>query len=233
MSAVTETTVDAWDALRGLSLALDLVMGRRSGHAQATAALGLAVGRRLDLPAPVLADIALTALLKDAGCAASRPAFTAQVGTDDVAFHRHVFGMERYSPATFAALLWDLQRRQSDKATRRVWGWTNALLGLRIISSSSLSGMPKRPGWRINCVVRSGRLGRSGRSVSIGTARGIRVSCPALRSRSRRGSSRQRSWRPSGAKSLHRRSSRSGCCRSLAHGSIRRWWRRCGPFSPT
>ena len=39
--------------------------------------------------------------------------------------------MERYSPATFAALLWDLQRRQSDKATRRVWGWTHALLGLR------------------------------------------------------------------------------------------------------
>lgn len=126
-----ERQVDAWGALRGLSLALDLVMGRRSGHAQATAALGLMVGRRLGLPAAELADIALTALLKDAGCAASRPAFTVAVGTDDVAFHRHVFAMERYSPATFAALLWDLQRRQSDKATRRVWGWTNALLGLR------------------------------------------------------------------------------------------------------
>jgi len=35
------TPVDLWEALRGLSLALDLVMGRRIGHSQATAQLSL------------------------------------------------------------------------------------------------------------------------------------------------------------------------------------------------
>ncbi len=77
----------------------------------------------------------MTALLKDAGCAASRGSFTASVGVDDVAFHRHVFGMDQYSPATFAALLWKLQRRQTDRATSRVKGWTHALLGLRTYQS--------------------------------------------------------------------------------------------------
>lgn len=61
------TRVALWDALRGLSLALDLTMGRRPGHAQAVAALGLVVGRRLSLPAPALEELALAALLKDAG----------------------------------------------------------------------------------------------------------------------------------------------------------------------
>ena len=125
------TTVDLWEALRGLSLALDLVMGRRAGHSQATAQLGLAVGQRLGLGESDCADIAMTALLKDAGCAASRARFTSSVGIDDVAFHRHVFGMDTYTPATFAALLWNLQRRQTDRATSRVKGWTHALLGLR------------------------------------------------------------------------------------------------------
>jgi len=129
------TPVDLWEALRGLSLALDLVMGRRIGHAQATAQLSLAVGQRLGLGVADRADIAMTALLKDAGCAASRGSFTASVGVDDVAFHRHVFGMDQYSPATFAALLWKLQRRQTDRATSRVKGWTHALLGLRTYQS--------------------------------------------------------------------------------------------------
>ncbi len=126
-----DAPVDLWEALRGLSLALDLVMGRRVGHSQATAQLGLEVGRRLGLGAADRADIALTALLKDAGCAAGRGTFAAGVGIDDVAFHRHVFGMDAYSPATFAALLWKLQRRQTDRATGRVRGWTHALLGLK------------------------------------------------------------------------------------------------------
>ncbi|MFN8535984.1 MAG: HD domain-containing phosphohydrolase [Thermomicrobiales bacterium] len=122
--------VALWDALRGLSLALDLVMGRRLGHAQATAFLGLQTGRRLGLGAAELADVALAALLKDAGCASSRTSFTAALGADDIAFHRQVLGMERYTPATFAALLWDLQHRQADRATGRVRRWTQALLGL-------------------------------------------------------------------------------------------------------
>jgi putative nucleotidyltransferase with HDIG domain len=129
--AAESAGVDHWDALRGLSVALDLVMGRKPGHAQATSALGLLVGRHLGLGGAELADLALTALLKDAGCAASRATFTAAVGTDDIAFHRRVFGMDRYSPATFAALLWDLQRQQSDRATSRVRGWTHSLLGLK------------------------------------------------------------------------------------------------------
>jgi HD-GYP domain-containing protein (c-di-GMP phosphodiesterase class II) len=123
--------VDLWAALRGLSLALDLVMGLRVGHAQATAQLGLEIGQRLGLGEADRADIAMTALLKDAGCAASRGTFTASVGIDDIAFHRHVFGMDHYSPATFAALLWKLQRHQTDRATSRVKGWTHALLGLK------------------------------------------------------------------------------------------------------
>ena len=127
--------VDLWEALRGLSLALDLVMGRRVGHSQATAQLGLAIGQRLGLGEADCSDIAMTALLKDAGCAASRASFTSNVGIDDVAFHRHVFGMDHYSPATFAALLWNLQRRQTDRATSRVKGWTHALLGLRTYQS--------------------------------------------------------------------------------------------------
>lgn len=56
-----------WGALRGLSLALDLAMGRRAGHAQATAALSMALGRRLGLPEPEVEGLACVALLKDAG----------------------------------------------------------------------------------------------------------------------------------------------------------------------
>ncbi|HEX5504180.1 MAG TPA: hypothetical protein VFW96_16260 [Thermomicrobiales bacterium] len=59
--------VALWDGLRGLSLALDLVMGRRAGHAQATAALALDAARRLGLPDAEIAELAFAALLKDAG----------------------------------------------------------------------------------------------------------------------------------------------------------------------
>jgi HD-GYP domain-containing protein (c-di-GMP phosphodiesterase class II) len=61
------TEVPLWQGASGLSLALDLAMGLRPGHAQAVAALGLAAGRRLGLADPALADLVITAVLKDAG----------------------------------------------------------------------------------------------------------------------------------------------------------------------
>lgn len=59
--------VSHWDALRGLSLALDMSMGRRLGHAQAVAALGNIVAERLRLPEQERKDLAVAALLKDSG----------------------------------------------------------------------------------------------------------------------------------------------------------------------
>jgi HD-GYP domain-containing protein (c-di-GMP phosphodiesterase class II) len=59
--------VPAWHALRSLSHGLDLAMGRRAGHAQATARLSLIVGERLGLAPDDLDALILAALLKDAG----------------------------------------------------------------------------------------------------------------------------------------------------------------------
>lgn len=61
------TDVSFWGALRGLSLAHDLAMGRRAGHAQAVAGLSMALGRRLGLLEPEVEGLACMALVKDAG----------------------------------------------------------------------------------------------------------------------------------------------------------------------
>lgn len=57
------------------------------------------------------------------------------MGVDDVAFHRRAFELDRPSPRSFAALLWELhQRRERSRregATGRVIGWTQSLLGLK------------------------------------------------------------------------------------------------------
>src|SRR5688572_22315682 len=74
--------VSLWHALRALSVALDLAMGRRPGHAQATATLSLKVGQHLGLEAADLEGLVLAALLKDAGCPATRATFTQLVGVD-------------------------------------------------------------------------------------------------------------------------------------------------------
>lgn len=59
--------VPLWEGVRALSLGLDLTMGRRPGHAQATAGLSLAVAARLGLSDAEREGIALGTLLKDAG----------------------------------------------------------------------------------------------------------------------------------------------------------------------
>jgi HD-GYP domain-containing protein (c-di-GMP phosphodiesterase class II) len=59
--------VPAWHALRALSVGLDLAMGRRPGHAQATARLSLTLGEHLGLPPADREALVLAALLKDAG----------------------------------------------------------------------------------------------------------------------------------------------------------------------
>jgi HD-GYP domain-containing protein (c-di-GMP phosphodiesterase class II) len=59
--------VPLWQGASGLSLALDLAMGLRPGHAQAVAALGMAAGRRLGLADAAIADLAIAAILKDVG----------------------------------------------------------------------------------------------------------------------------------------------------------------------
>lgn len=129
--ATAESPVSLWDGLRGLSFALDLVMGRRRGHAQAVAALGVRIGRQFGLPASDLADLALAALLKDVGCPGTRAAFNSIVGIDDIAFHRYVFALEEYSPRTFAGLLWSLHQMQTDRISMRVVGWARSLLGFK------------------------------------------------------------------------------------------------------
>ena len=128
---IIEAAVSLWEGLRGLSLALDLTMGRRKGHAQAVAALSVRVGRCFGLTDAELSDLALAALLKDAGCPSTRPAFTNQVGIDDIAFHRYIFALEEYTPRSFAALLWALHQSQTDRITTRVVGWTRSLLGFK------------------------------------------------------------------------------------------------------
>ncbi|HEX5504179.1 MAG TPA: HD domain-containing phosphohydrolase [Thermomicrobiales bacterium] len=59
-----------------------------------------------------------------------RSALTRVVGVDDIAFHRRLFELDRVNPATVAALLWELQRGRTDRATVRVAGWTRSLLGM-------------------------------------------------------------------------------------------------------
>lgn len=66
-TAFAAVQVSHWDALSGLSLALDMSMGRRPGHAQAVAALGNIVAERLHLPEQERKDLAVAALLKDSG----------------------------------------------------------------------------------------------------------------------------------------------------------------------
>lgn len=61
------SAVGAWPALRALSVGLDLAMGRRPGHAQATAWLSLALARRVGLADGEREAVILAALLKDAG----------------------------------------------------------------------------------------------------------------------------------------------------------------------
>jgi putative nucleotidyltransferase with HDIG domain len=126
-----EAAVSLWDGLRGLSMALDLAIGRHGGHAQAVAALGVRVARRFGLAETELAELGLAALLKDAGCPSTRAPFASIVGLDDIAFHRYVFALEDYSPRTFAGLLWTMHQTQTDRVSARVVGWTRSLLGFK------------------------------------------------------------------------------------------------------
>lgn len=52
------------------------------------------------------------------------------MGVDDIAFHRQVFALDHLTPAAFATLLWQLPRRQTDRATGRVADWTRSVVGL-------------------------------------------------------------------------------------------------------
>lgn len=123
--------VALWHALRGLSVALDLAMGRRPGHTQAVAALGIQIGHRLGLSGAGIEDLALAALLKDAGCPSTRAPFTQVVGVDDIAFHSRIFGLERTTATAIAGLLWELQVRQAGGPRARVASWTHSLFGMK------------------------------------------------------------------------------------------------------
>ncbi len=67
MDTTVAMQVSQGDALRALSVALDLTMCRRWGHCRSTATLCTAVGRRMGLPESELEEMMLAALLKDSG----------------------------------------------------------------------------------------------------------------------------------------------------------------------
>jgi HD-GYP domain-containing protein (c-di-GMP phosphodiesterase class II) len=75
--------IRAFDVLAGLSLALDLAEGQRSGHTMRATLLAMALADRFDLPLGERRDVYLASLVRDLGGTACAALLHAGMGVDD------------------------------------------------------------------------------------------------------------------------------------------------------